>query len=79
MKPFWQGIVILAVGLGIISTIDNLLRPKLIGRDTQMHPLMVFFSTVGGIIVFGLAGVIIGPIIIAFFLTLWEIYATENA
>ncbi|HDH07464.1 MAG TPA: AI-2E family transporter [Candidatus Moranbacteria bacterium] len=67
----WQGIIILAVGLGIISTIDNLLRPKLIGRDTQMHPLLVFFSTVGGIIVFGLAGFIIGPIIMAFFLTLW--------
>lgn len=74
----WQGVIILAIGLVIISTIDNLLRPKLIGRDTQMHPLLIFFSTVGGIIVFGLAGFIIGPIIMAFFLTLWEIYAAES-
>ncbi len=74
----WQGIVVLAIGLGIISIIDNLLRPKIIGRDTQMHPLLIFFSTVGGIIVFGLAGFIIGPIIMAFFLTLWEIYADED-
>ncbi|MCX6765806.1 MAG: AI-2E family transporter [Candidatus Moranbacteria bacterium] len=73
----WQGILILAVGLGIISTIDNLLRPKLVGRDTQMHPLLVFFATLGGLAVFGLPGFLIGPIIMALFLTLWEIYAIE--
>lgn len=74
----WQGVVILAAGILIISTIDNLLRPKLVGRDTQMHPLLVFFSTLGGIIVFGLSGFILGPIIMAFFLTLWEIYAAAK-
>lgn len=74
----WQGVVILAVGMLIISTIDNLLRPKLVGRDTQMHPLLIFFSTVGGIILFGISGFVLGPVITAFFLTLWEIYATTN-
>lgn len=74
----WQGIVIIAVGTLIISTIDNLLRPKLVGRDTQMHPLLIFFSTVGGIMLFGISGFILGPIIMAFFLTLWEIYAATN-
>jgi len=73
----WQGVTILAVGLGVISVIDNFLRPKLVGRDTQMHPLLVFFATLGGIITFGLIGFIIGPIIMALFLALWEIYATE--
>lgn len=74
----WQGVVILAVGMLIISTIDNVLRPKLVGRDTQMHPLLIFFSTVGGIILFGISGFVLGPVITAFFLTLWEIYATTN-
>lgn len=77
MGNIWQGITILAVGLGIISVIDNFLRPKLVGRDTRMHPLLVFFATLGGMIAFGLIGFIIGPIIMALFLTLWEIYAVE--
>jgi len=73
----WQGIVVLGVGIGIISTIDNLLRPRLVGHDIQMHPLLVFFATFGGIAVFGIAGFILGPILTAFFLTLLEIYAVE--
>ena len=73
----WQGVFILVMGLGIISTIDNILRPNLVGRDTQMHPILVFFATLGGIIVFGLVGFIIGPIIMALFLALWEIYGKE--
>jgi predicted PurR-regulated permease PerM len=73
----WQGILILAIGFGIISTIDNLLRPKLVGHDIQMHPLLVFFTTLGGIAAFGIVGFILGPIIMAFLLTLLEIYAHE--
>ena len=73
----WQGVFVLIMALGIVSTIDNILRPKLVGRDTQMHPLLVFFATLGGIIVFGLVGFIIGPIVMAMFLALWEIYAKE--
>lgn len=73
----WEGVFILAVGGGVISTIDNLLRPKLVGRDTQMHPLLIFFSILGGIAFVGISGFIIGPILVAFFLTLWEIYAVE--
>lgn len=73
----WQGVVILAVGLGIISIIDNFLRPELVGKDTQMHPLVVFFATLGGISLLGFLGFVMGPIIVALFLTLWEIYAVE--
>lgn len=73
----WQGIFVLAVGAGIISTVDNILRPKLVGKDTQMHPLMVFFATLGGISLFGLPGFIIGPIIVSLFLALGEIYIIE--
>jgi len=73
----WQGIVILAVGFGIISMLDNFIRPKLVGKDTQMHPLVVFFATVGGLQLFGFFGFIIGPVIMALFITLWDIYAIE--
>lgn len=73
----WQGVFLLSVGVGIISVIDNILRPKLVGKDTQMHPLVIFFATLGGISLFGLPGFIIGPIIVSLFLALGEIYSIE--
>jgi len=70
----WQGIVILVFGSMVIGTIDNLLRPSLVGKDIEMHPLMVLFATLGGIFLFGITGFIIGPIIAALFLSLLSIY-----
>lgn len=67
----------MAVGFGVISVIDNILRPRFVGKDTQMHPLMIFFAIIGGIAYFGLPGFVIGPIFISLFLALWEIYAVE--
>ncbi len=61
----------------LVGSIDNILRPKLVGSDTQLHELMIFFSTLGGLLTFGLPGFIIGPIIAALFVTVWEIYAVE--
>jgi predicted PurR-regulated permease PerM len=58
----------------IVGQIDNILRPILVGRDTQMHALFIFFGTLGGIGMFGLFGFIIGPVIAALFVTVWEIY-----
>ena len=72
-----EGLGILVVGFGLISTIDNVLRPRLVGKDTAMHPLLIFFGTLGGISVFGIVGFIVGPIIAALFVTIWEIYASE--
>jgi predicted PurR-regulated permease PerM len=68
-----------AIGLGVfcaavVGSVDNLLRPILVGRDTQMHELMILFGTLGGIIMFGVVGIIIGPIVAALFVTVWEIY-----
>ncbi len=70
----WQGVLIVVVGALVISTIDNFLRPILVGKDTQMHPLLILFSTLGGILMFGISGFIIGPIITALLLSLWEMY-----
>lgn len=60
----------------VVGTIDNFLRPRLVGRDTQMPDLLILLSTLGGIAVFGPVGIIIGPIVAAVFLTVWEIAET---
>lgn len=62
-------------GLVVVSTIDNFLRPRLVGRDTKMHDLLVLLSTFGGLAMFGLVGFIIGPIVAALFLTVWTLYS----
>lgn len=72
-----KGLIILLAGGLFISTIDNFIRPKLVGRDTQMHPLMILFSTLGGIALFGIPGFIVGPIIMSLFVALWDIYSLE--
>src|SRR4029453_17156499 len=59
----WQGIGILLVTVLVIVNVDNLMRPRLVGQETGMHDLMVFFSTLGGIAMFGPAGFIVGPMI----------------
>ena len=75
-----QIVTALAVALWcalVVGTIDNVLRPKLVGSDTQLHELMIFFSTLGGLIMFGFMGFVIGPIIAALFVTIWELYGDE--
>jgi predicted PurR-regulated permease PerM len=73
----WQGIVILALSFGVVSTIDNILRPRLVGGNARMHDLLIFFSTIGGIAMFGPVGVITGPVIMALFVSITEIYTKE--
>lgn len=71
---YWEAIgLALFCGL-VVGSVDNLLRPRLVGKDTRIHELLIFFSTLGGIIMFGAAGVIIGPIIAALVVTVLEIY-----
>jgi len=70
----WEGVLILAAGVFVISMVDNLLRPVLLGRDVQMHPLLIFLSTLGGISLFGFSGFVIGPIITSLLLAIWAMY-----
>jgi predicted PurR-regulated permease PerM len=58
----------------IVGSVDNVLRPRLVGRDTKMHDLVILFSTLGGLVVFGPAGVVIGPIVAGLFVTSWAIF-----
>jgi predicted PurR-regulated permease PerM len=70
----WQGVgLALFCGL-VVGSVDNLLRPILVGRDTKMHELLIFFSTLGGLLAFGAMGFILGPVIAALFLTIWEMF-----
>jgi predicted PurR-regulated permease PerM len=71
-----------AIGLAlfcglVVGTIDNILRPRLVGADTRMHPLLILFSTMGGLAFFGFPGVIVGPILTALFITIWEMFGAE--
>jgi predicted PurR-regulated permease PerM len=73
----WQGVTIILISLLLISSIDNILRPRFIGRDEGMHYLLVFFSIIGGIALFGASGFIIGPLITATFMTVLDMYRVE--
>ncbi len=70
----WQGVTILVGGMFFLSLIDNLIRGPLVGKDTQMHPILVLFSTLGGIALFGISGFVIGPVITALFTAVMTIY-----
>ena len=60
----------------VVTTIDNFLRPVLVGRDSEMPDLLILIGTLGGLFLFGPIGFIVGPIICGLFLTVWDIYCT---
>ena len=75
------GQVAAGVGLAIwcaavVGSVDNVLRPRLVGGDTEMPDLLILLSTLGGLSMFGAVGLIIGPVIAGIFVTVWEIYGT---
>lgn len=72
-----KAITLVVVGGGIISMVDNFLRPVLVGRDTGVPDWIVLLVSFGGIAVFGLSGLVIGPIVAALFLTVWEQFSEE--
>jgi predicted PurR-regulated permease PerM len=73
------GHVVAALGLLawcalVVSTVDNILRPRLVGRDIRISDLLILLSTLGGIAFFGVPGVVVGPIVAALFVTVWHLY-----
>jgi len=71
---YGKGIVLLLFGFLIISMVDNILKPIIIGGRTKMPTLAVFFSVLGGIKLFGFIGFIIGPLVLALFVSVFEIF-----
>jgi predicted PurR-regulated permease PerM len=71
---YWKAIFLLAYGFCVISFIDNLLKPKIMGDNANIHPLIILFGILGGIQLFGLPGIIIGPLILTIFDVVIETY-----
>ena len=69
--------VLMIYGVTVISLVDNILRPILVGRDTKLPDYIVLFSTVGGLLMFGISGFAIGPLLAALFMAFWEIFMRE--
>ncbi len=74
----WQGVVLIAYGTFVMGLVDNLLRPILVSKDTQMPGYLVLISTLGGIAVFGLNGFVLGPVIAALFIAVWDIFSASR-
>jgi len=68
-----KGGAILVLGTVVVSSVDNVLRPYLMAGKTSMHPLVLFFAIAGGVAVFGLLGIVVGPLVAAAFQTLLEV------
>jgi predicted PurR-regulated permease PerM len=70
----WQGLALVFCGVAVIGMVDNVLRPILVGRETRMPDYVVLISTLGGLDLFGFNGLIIGPVIAALFIAIWNIF-----
>jgi predicted PurR-regulated permease PerM len=75
MGEWWKALFLVLFNGLAVGSIDNVLRPRLVGRDTKMHDLVILFSTLGGIIAFGPLGFIVGPVLAGLFVTSWELFA----
>lgn len=72
-----QGIAVFLIATLFIGLLDNVLQPILVGRDAGLPELLVFFSMVGGMGLFGPMGFVVGPVVGALFLVLLELYGKE--
>jgi predicted PurR-regulated permease PerM len=75
----WEGIVLIAFGVLVIGLVDNVLRPVLVGKETKIPDYVVLIATLGGIAIFGVNGFVIGPVIAAMFMAVWDIFSTSRS
>jgi predicted PurR-regulated permease PerM len=79
---FWNGLsvkalIMLAWGVGVVSTVDQVLRPWLIGREVPIPVLFLVFSVLGGLVLYGPIGLFVGPVLVSLFMTALQIYREE--
>jgi predicted PurR-regulated permease PerM len=80
MEGNWGKALILAVwGFAVVGSIDNLLRPILVGKRLKLHTVLLFISVVGGLIVFGASGLILGPVVLTFTMVILETWRERTA
>lgn len=73
-EMYANGFILFLIGAFGISMVDNILKPIIIGGRTKMPTLIIFFSVLGGIKLFGLIGLILGPLVVALFISVLEIF-----
>lgn len=74
----WQAVVVIVSGVIVVGMVDNVLRPILVGRDTGIPDWLVLVTTLGGINLVGLSGIVIGPLVAALFITGWDIMTEQR-
>ena len=72
-----KGVILIAVGAGLIGLADNALRPMLVGREAGIPDYLILVSTLGGLATIGISGLVIGPVLAGLFLTIWDLFADE--
>lgn len=73
-----KAVILALVGALVISMIDNLLRPLLVGRETRMPDYVVLISTLGGLSLFGVNGFVLGPMVAALFIAVWSQFTNDR-
>ncbi len=73
----WKGVFILAWGVAVITTADNIIRPWVVGGKVQLHPLVLVFSILGGVEAFGFLGLFLGPVVASVLSVLFGIIREE--
>jgi predicted PurR-regulated permease PerM len=71
-------LVLTAWGLLVVGTIDNLLRPVLVGNRLRQHTVLAFLSIVGGLLLFGSSGLILGPVVLTITIGLFEVWSIRG-
>nr|WP_280926669.1 AI-2E family transporter [Schlegelella koreensis] len=75
---WWKGLGLVFFGVVVLTAVDNILRPILVGRDTHLPGSMILVTTLGGIASFGVSGVVIGPVVAAMFVAIWQLHGAGS-
>jgi predicted PurR-regulated permease PerM len=75
----WKAVILTLWGTLVVGLIDNLLYPVLVGKRLRLHTLPVFFAIIGGLMVFGMAGLVLGPLALALTIALVDIWKRRTA
>jgi predicted PurR-regulated permease PerM len=73
-----KGLILIAWGAGVVSTVDNIIRPLVISEHMRFHPLYVFFALLGGVQAFGVIGLFVGPAVLALATSLFSLIREET-
>ena len=74
-----KGIFLIVYGIAVISSIDNILKPKIIGSKANVHPILILIGVLGGLNLFGFVGIFLGPMMLALLMTFIDVYEEEKA